>query len=659
MFFLVCIALSLFAIFPLQALSAGLGEAVDNASLSWNTEDENWFPQTSTAYYGGDAAQSGAITHGQSSWIETTVTGPGTLSFYWKVSSEANSDFLSFSIDGVEQIGSISGEIDWNQKTCSISPGEHTLRWTYTKNGWKDSGEDAGWLDKVEFTQLGGTLGDAVDNSALEWNTGGNTNWTPQTLIAYYGEDAAQSGVIDDNQASWVETTVAGPGTLNFYWKVSSEAFDALVFYIDGVEGGAISGNVNWTQKTFLISPGTHILRWAYSKNGSTSEGDDAGWLDKVEFTESESLGEAVDNTSLTWSTGGDALWFPQTSTFFEPDMAQSGAITGGQSSWVETTVTGPGTLSFYWKVSSEANSDFLGFSIDGVEQIGPISGEIDWNQKTYSIAPGGHTLRWTYTKNGWKDSGDDAGWLDKVEFTGDIWPPAGSVSINSGVVYANTAQVILSLSCTDEGGCAQMQFSNNNTNWSALEPYSETREWSLPPGIGTKTVYARFSDNAGNHATFSDSIELDPEAQLTVISPAYYNFGAVEENSSSGFQTFTITNRHGVDIELGGSIIRGPDKGDFFIASNCAPGLLLKDETRTAIVQFFPKDEIVDSMPELYRNALSLFTGIRSRAALEIPVGEGKSPGRAILRGEMTMPIYRRLTRPWRLIMPGGELIP
>ncbi|MCP4149017.1 MAG: S8 family serine peptidase, partial [bacterium] len=45
-----------------------------------------------------------------SSWtvsdIETTITGPGTISFYWKVSSESGYDYLRFYIDGIEQSSS-------------------------------------------------------------------------------------------------------------------------------------------------------------------------------------------------------------------------------------------------------------------------------------------------------------------------------------------------------------------------------------------------------------------------------------------------------------------------------------------------------------------------------------------------------------------------
>jgi hypothetical protein len=50
-----------------------------------------------------DAAQSGSIGDNGQSWMQTTVSGPGIIRFYWKVSSQLGSDYLRFFIDGVRQ----------------------------------------------------------------------------------------------------------------------------------------------------------------------------------------------------------------------------------------------------------------------------------------------------------------------------------------------------------------------------------------------------------------------------------------------------------------------------------------------------------------------------------------------------------------------------
>ncbi len=128
-------------------------------------------------------------------------------------------------------------------------------------------------------------------------------------------------------------------------------------------------------------------------------------------------LSEALD-TSLSFTTGGDAYWFSQTATSrYDGDAAQSGDISNGRESSMQTTVSGAGTVSFYWKVSSEGGYDYLEFYIDGSLQD-RISGTVDWQQMTYTItALGSHTLKWRYVKDGSEDSGSDCGWVDKVEW--------------------------------------------------------------------------------------------------------------------------------------------------------------------------------------------------------------------------------------------------
>jgi hypothetical protein len=79
--------------------------------------------------------------------MQTTVTGPRTVKFSWKVSSELNKDYLSFYIDGVLKTR-ISGTVNWTPKTYTISTtGSHTLRWRYVKNASGSSGSDCGWVD--------------------------------------------------------------------------------------------------------------------------------------------------------------------------------------------------------------------------------------------------------------------------------------------------------------------------------------------------------------------------------------------------------------------------------------------------------------------------------------------------------------------------------
>ena len=171
--------------------------------------------------------------------------------------------------------------------------------------------------------------------------------------------------------------------------------------------------NVNETNETVI---GETIIEEAMA------DSDAAGEINISQI----SLGEAVEYYPGIWITWGDAFWFGQTSTYYyDGDAAQSGDILDNDETWMETTVSGPDTLTFYWKVDSESGCDFLTFEIDGVEQDS-ISGYTLWAQKTYTIGSGSHTLAWKYTKDGSVSSGEDCGWVDKVELGPPPTPATG-----------------------------------------------------------------------------------------------------------------------------------------------------------------------------------------------------------------------------------------
>ena len=78
-----------------------------------------------------------------------------------------------------------------------------------------------------------------------------------------------------------------------------------------------------------------------------------------------QTLPDALDQPTWTFSAGGDAGWSGQTATTHDGvDAAQSGAIADGQSATLETTYDFPedGYVTFFWKVSSEEGWDELSF---------------------------------------------------------------------------------------------------------------------------------------------------------------------------------------------------------------------------------------------------------------------------------------------------------
>lgn len=262
-----------------------LAEALDDSDLTWTTGGAApWVGQNTNSYDGVDAAQSGAISHSQESWLETVVTGPGTLSFWWKVSSEAGYDWLELYLDGALQSGRISGETAWSSKSVVIGGGVHTVRWRYVKDYITLGGQDRGWLDQVVFTPGALSMGGAVDNPGLEWYSYGSANWYAQTAVTHDGVDAAASGIITHGQESVLWTTVVGPGALTFWWKVDCEAdYDWLDVYVNGgYPAASITGWADWSEVTLQMPEGTNYIEWVYSKDEVYSAGADQGWVDQV-----------------------------------------------------------------------------------------------------------------------------------------------------------------------------------------------------------------------------------------------------------------------------------------------------------------------------------------------------------------------------------------
>jgi Zinc carboxypeptidase/Carboxypeptidase regulatory-like domain/FlgD Ig-like domain len=116
----------------------------------------DWSLDINEVYEGFFSARSGSIGHGENSSIEISLYVPinDEISFYKKVSSEADFDYLKFYIDGELQ-EQWSGTEDWTRETYPVTAGVHTFIWSYVKDGGAQSGSDCGWIDNIVFPSAG------------------------------------------------------------------------------------------------------------------------------------------------------------------------------------------------------------------------------------------------------------------------------------------------------------------------------------------------------------------------------------------------------------------------------------------------------------------------------------------------------------------------
>jgi len=116
----------------------------------------DWSLENNDPYEGAYCSQSGDISDSQSSSmnIDLNVLNQDSISFYYKVSSEEDFDFLRFYIDDNE-MDSWSGEQGWTRKSYAVNPGDHTFSWDYTKDVSVSSGDDKGYVDYIVLPAMG------------------------------------------------------------------------------------------------------------------------------------------------------------------------------------------------------------------------------------------------------------------------------------------------------------------------------------------------------------------------------------------------------------------------------------------------------------------------------------------------------------------------
>jgi alpha-tubulin suppressor-like RCC1 family protein len=257
------------------------------------------------------------------------------------------------------------------------------------------------------------SLATALDTgTTLTWTDGGHGGVVGQKIVSHDGEDAVEMG----GETSWVATGVRGPGLVVFWSKVSQSS-DGIWLFMDQ-EFADLYDNTEWVQRQVFIPEGTHLLLWMFNSWGD-GQSPGKGWLDEVKYYpgRTNALPIALDDEFLQASSG-NADWFEQRAVSHDRrSSARSGKISHGEHTSASVRVTGPGTIDFWWKVSSEKSRDILRFE-SGYREPLTISGEINWQRVKMGLPEGDHDLTWTYEKNHISSKGQDAGWVDEITFT-------------------------------------------------------------------------------------------------------------------------------------------------------------------------------------------------------------------------------------------------
>lgn len=237
----------------------------------------------------------------------------------------------------------------------------------------------------------------ALDTTGITWQTGGASPWIGQAALSQDGVDAARSG--GGFGASWLETTVNGPGVLRCAVRVAVEP--ATVSLNGAVH--SLTPRTNWTVCEFRLAPGPQSIRFAAGQESVTAEGPDALVVDTVSVVprSAVSLGEAADAPGLTWQGTAGAFGLTEPgATGDDVLVVRETAMAPGE---VSVALTGPAALRFRWRMPARESGAVLTVAAAGrtetfaqpADSPEATQDSEDWQESEVLVPPGPQTVRW------------------------------------------------------------------------------------------------------------------------------------------------------------------------------------------------------------------------------------------------------------------------
>ena len=402
--------------------------------------------------------------------LDVSLPDRTLVQFSRRVNSQP-ADELYFSVDNVRQEYSLRPAPtttlrDWSREVHILfESGNKTLRWCYVKDASGSMGDDKAWIDDLSLVAppaapLNSELACLVLDMSLAdcelITTVVSEPAAPAWYITYFSHEGRTSlrsdPAVDHNQTSCLVLGVSLPGdhTIRFFLRTSSEGGNDFVYFeADGIRlvenFSAAPGNRfrDFEQLEVLLSGSVRTLKWCYTKNGSTDDGEDSGWLDRLSFSAVSDLATVALTRELVCQAlnlsaahcaliDSVAAAPPERPWVLSPIATEgsfalrSGAVDDDQTSCLVLGITLPAerNLRFSLRTDSEAVNDLLYFEADGSRLLDTFTSVAldssirDWEPLDVLIADSVSSLTWCYTKNGSTRTGEDSGWLDALIFT-------------------------------------------------------------------------------------------------------------------------------------------------------------------------------------------------------------------------------------------------
>jgi hypothetical protein len=394
--------------------------------------DTSGTPHTLVAHYPFDSLSPNVLDGG------TDTSGNGyDMSFAEGYGAEGGAYLTNDAEAGIGAVqfndgdGNSGGVLGWSEPTpaglLNALAGSFTVScWVKTTQNFDYSGDYAYNGAGIVCADVAGLANDtvpiALTGGDVAFNTGGNQDDT-LTSQSYVSDGNYHHIVVTRNQQTGEKIIYVDGvldnfdiGTTNLLSDPQKLSIGALADASDpNPDDGGYYNAYNGELDDLQIYSGclsSNDVEFLFNNPGSTVPNGGG------------SLGAAVGAPGLNWSTSGDSDWFVEDTYTYtnQPLAAQSGPVTDNESSSLSTTVTGPGTLTFYWDCEGDPYGNFdYEFTIDGYD-YDDIYPSTYWAPDTFEIPAGQHTLSWIAYADGDEDT-TEAGYLDNVSYIAENLP--------------------------------------------------------------------------------------------------------------------------------------------------------------------------------------------------------------------------------------------
>jgi len=257
------------------------------------------------------------------------------------------------------------------------------------------------------------SLEEAVGPTDLVVFSEGLYKWWGEPGVGNNSPSAARAASLPRYQYSMLTTVTTGFGTLSWDWKTAESR--SLTFRSTPVSGSSMAttkgAQSDWSSYSEAIfNSGLVVNTWEYASSSTYNIMGNA-WVDNIVWTPGQeiSIGEAVDNLGITFSTSGHE------GGFIGQDVVGSGynqssssasafGLSNGKMATIIAIVDGPEQeLEFRWGFRDNRYENAFDFLVDGIVVATIKDNQMsqnEWVSFSHLLLTGTHQLEWRYTSS-------------------------------------------------------------------------------------------------------------------------------------------------------------------------------------------------------------------------------------------------------------------